>query len=103
MTFRVRLSTLAQDDLSEAESYILSQSGTRAAARWVDGLINLIDSLQEMPLRFGSAPESEVHGAELRQAIYHSHRILFRVHENEVRILRIYHSRRDELHAEDLG
>ena len=102
MAFRVRFSDEAQEDVAELTAYIVGQSGAQAGDRWLVGLVALTNSLSEMPERFALAPESDLTEQGVRQTIYHSHRILYEVVGEEVRILRVYHSRRDRLRPEDL-
>jgi hypothetical protein len=52
-----------------------------AGNRSFRGLISAIFTLEELPLRCASIPESAELPLEVRQLLYHSHRILFRVEE----------------------
>ena len=64
-----------------------------------------IYTLHDMPLRCVIAPESEELNVELRQLVYRSHRIIFRVVTNNriVQVLRVYHRAREPLRLNDLS
>ncbi len=104
MAYRVTLSPQARSDAREAAAFIRDQAGPDQARRWKNGLLDAIASLSEMPLRCAVAPESQELGAQMRQLVYYSHRVLFRVIEAppRVEVLRVYHSARAPLRLEDL-
>ena len=58
-----------------------------------------------MPNRHSVADETRDMENEVRQLLYHSHRVIFRVIEDmqTVSILRVYHSARVPIQLEDLG
>jgi plasmid stabilization system protein ParE len=90
-TYAVAFDRRARDEALEAAEYIASSSPTNAA-KWLTGLEKAIDSLSRMPARCGQARESESLGVDLRQYIYHSHRIIFRI-EEEAATVRVLHVR----------
>lgn len=102
MPIKIRFSPEADADLVEAVGYIRAESGIRAGSRWRRGLLELAQSLDQMPLRGALAAEEELAALGVRELRYHSHRVLYRVGENEIEIARVYHSRRDRLRARDL-
>ncbi len=75
-----------------------------AADRWYLGLVTAILSLEELPERCPSIPEQDEFQFEIRQLIYFSHRIIFRVlHESNIVIVyRVYHGSRRGLAQGDL-
>ena len=94
-TYEVVFSPEAESEAHEAAAYIAA-SAPKNAARWYKGLEAAIESLEILPTRCGIARESTFLGEELRQYIYKSHRIIFRVEEPAriVRILHIHHAKR---------
>lgn len=62
-----------------------------------------MDSLAHSPRRFGFAREhGQIPEWELRQTIFKSHRIIFRVDGDRVQVLRIRHVAQDTLGPSDL-
>ena len=103
MTYRVVLQDRAQKDIDDALAYIAAHDSTEAALKWYEGLIDAMESLATMPTRCRLAPEASRATGEVRQLIYHSHRILFDIEARAVRILHIRHGGRLPAQAEDLN
>lgn len=103
MVFKVVVSARARLDIQETADYIREQASQERAKRWKNELIKLLVSLQEMPKRCPQAAEAAALGLELRELHYYSHRIIFRVQDNTVEVLRVYHSARAPLDLADLG
>jgi plasmid stabilization system protein ParE len=109
MVYKVELTPRAAADADRAAEYI-RHFAPEAAARWLDGLIQTVLSLEEMPRRCPLAPEAETLGVELRQQLYGKrsgmYRIIFCVYEEQpvpvVRVVAIRHAARDRLKTEDL-
>ncbi|MEQ1933553.1 MAG: type II toxin-antitoxin system RelE/ParE family toxin [Fimbriimonadaceae bacterium] len=57
MKFEVRLTFRAQADIEEAVAFIAGDS-SRNAHRWLVSLIDLVNSLESMPMRFPGIAES---------------------------------------------
>ncbi|MEI7576078.1 MAG: type II toxin-antitoxin system RelE/ParE family toxin [Armatimonadota bacterium] len=92
----------AKDDVRRYVDYIIGRENSRVnAERWLAGLLAEIRTLQELPRRCPRIPEQELFEIELRQFVYHSHRVIFHVSEetNVVHVLRIYHGALPELEA----
>jgi plasmid stabilization system protein ParE len=102
MVFRIVPTLPAVEDTEEIVDYIQSDSA-EAAAKWLEGLWDMIESLRTMPLRFAVIPESLILNTPYRSCLYHSHRIIYRVDETEkvVYIVRIYHVARTPLQPVD--
>ena len=68
-----------------------------AAERWYDKLVEAILSLETMPASCKIIEEQAWFAIELRQYLYHSHRIIFHLDRTArvVQVLRIYHGARD--------
>lgn len=93
MNYQVKVMPIAAADMADQVAFI-SLDSHAAAANWVDGCEDAINSLEFMPQRCRLAPEAEAFDREIRQLIYHSPRILFDVLGNKVRILRVVHGAR---------
>ena len=92
----------AHADLDEYADRIREESA-KAARSWLTGAWKKIFPLSENPRRFAIIDEAEVIGAEVRDVVHFSHRIIYRVKESErvVEILRVYHGARRPLASED--
>jgi len=94
-TYEVVFDPDAQREALEAADYI-AQTSPHNAEKWFAGLQVAVEGLRRMPKRYGKARESEALGIDLRQHVYHSHRMIFRVEEDAgtVRVLHIRHAAR---------
>jgi plasmid stabilization system protein ParE len=85
----------ARDEAAEAASYIAEHAGAAQASAWLDELERTVHSLGEYPRRFALAREaSSFPGEDLRQALVHSHRIIFTIRGSTVHVLHIRHAAR---------
>ncbi len=75
-----------------------------AAVKWYYGLIDEIKGLSELPTRFPVIPEAEALGFPYRCLIYHSHRIIYAVHEEEklVMVHRVFHKARKSITRQEI-
>jgi plasmid stabilization system protein ParE len=96
--YRIVFTPTAKLHALQAAEFISHDSVTYAI-RWYEGLLKAINSLQTMPGRCGLARESEHFPDELRQYIYHSHRVIFRIDDASglVYILHIRHAARQAI------
>src|SRR5437016_3368345 len=82
------------------------RSAPRAAVRWFNGLLNVVESLERFPARCGIARESEKAGEEIRQMLYgrrpRVYRILFIIRGEEVYVLHIRHCARQTMPPEEI-
>jgi plasmid stabilization system protein ParE len=103
MDFSIRITEIAAKDIDEAVTYIAIDSPS-AAQRWKAELETQIFSLAVMPARFAVIPESDDLGALYRSAIHYSHRIIFRIDDEErvVYVVRVYHGLRRPITYRDL-
>lgn len=92
----------AEVGIREAFQYIWDHSPEHAEI-WLRKLNAEIDSLESMPERFGFARERHFFEEELRQIIFHSHRIIFWVSKETrtVHVVSIRHSRQLTLGEEE--
>jgi len=93
--YRVEFSTKVEAEILASAAYIAGDSPENAAA-WLDGIYEAIASLSRLPKRCGLIREHEEFSVELRELIYKSHRIIFTVDADKVRILHVRHSARRE-------
>jgi plasmid stabilization system protein ParE len=105
LAFQVNITEPA---LADAEDYVRFIRDVRkepeAAERWFRGLVQAIYTLEELPERCPVIPEQDEFSFEIRQLIYFSHRIIFRVEHqtSKVIVYRVYHGSRHSLIQTDL-
>ncbi len=101
MTFRVEITTTAEQDSDLMLDWLLSQHAGDAGKRWFLALQESIASLAEFPRRCPLAPESSIFPFEVRHLFYgrapHVYRILFPIEDETVYILHLRHGRRQPL------
>lgn len=86
----------------EAAYLWIAERNPEAAAKWYNGLLDAILTLETLPERCPPAPERKVFGREIRQLLHgnrrYAYRVLFDVTEaGTVRILHVRHSARQHL------
>lgn len=86
----------AERDIEQAYHYLLSHAPA-TADRWLNGILEAILSLEEMPSRCAVAPESAHVSRVVRHLIHDDYRIIFLVQERHVRVLTVRHSARKPL------
>jgi toxin ParE1/3/4 len=103
MTYKVIITPLAESDLEDYTDFIAQDSPERAQ-KWLREAWQLIFSLQELPNRFEQIPEAEELGEPLRDALHYSHRIVYRIDEQNrtVEIIRVWHSARSTLTSQNI-
>ena len=105
LAFRVDITDAA---LNDAETFVEYVRGERSdplgAERWWNGLLDTLFSLEHSPGRGSPVVEVALRSRELRQIVYHSHRIIYHLDEPRevVRVLRIYHGSRRALRSRDV-
>jgi toxin ParE1/3/4 len=107
MTYRVELTDRAVRDLAILyEEKRIEES--KAASRWFNGLEQAVDTLENLPRRCASAPESRKCGRPLRHLLYgkkpHIYRVIFEIDESHkvVHVLTIRHGAMEDLTPEEL-
>jgi plasmid stabilization system protein ParE len=104
MAFRVEYSSQAEADLDGILEWLISQSAGEAGLHWFEGLEKAVASLSEMPQRCPLAPENRSFPFEVRHLLYgrrpHVYRVIFRVIDDVVYILHVWHGRREHLTAQ---
>jgi plasmid stabilization system protein ParE len=107
MTHRVTFTSKANRELSEAALWWAANRSTEQAARWLEEIQAAIATLAENPERYPLAREEDLFPFPLRQLLFSigkrpTHRILYRVREDEVLIYGIRHVRQSDLTPNDL-
>jgi len=93
MRYKVRIAPEALLDAAIAHAHIAKDS-VAAADHWFDGLVEATESLCLHPRRCARAVESGRFKREVRQLLYKSHRVLFSITDDEVRVLFVHHTAR---------
>jgi len=101
--FRVIVTPEAQKGIRESFEYIHARA-PRNAARWLQALYDQIDTLERFPERCARAREKDSFEEDLRQLVFKSHRIVFRIQKTEkaVYVLYVRHAKRRAF-GEDYG
>jgi plasmid stabilization system protein ParE len=104
MIYQVNITTSAFKDADNAYQWFRS-SNEQFANEWFNGLIEAIDTLQQLPSRCALAPESKEFDREIRQLLYKKsktacYRIIFGIVGSNVIIYRIRHTSQQYLSKE---
>jgi len=103
MAFRVEYSSQGEADLDSILEWLISRHAGEAGLRWFEGLEKAVASLSEMSQRCPLAPENRSFPFEVRHLLYgrrpHVYRVIFRVIDDVVYILHVWHGRREHLTA----
>jgi toxin ParE1/3/4 len=92
-TFRVESNPAAEDDIKTIFEHIAADN-LPAAARWLEGIERKMRSLETLPLAFEVIPESSDLGMHLHHKLYGQYRIIYRVENERVLVLRVIHGAR---------
>lgn len=107
MSFRVVISRTVEEAIDAQVSYLSEQGAPEVRLRrWLDGVLDLVDSLSDWPTRFPVAEAlSAAMGCEVRRANSGDYAIFFRVNEADrvVEILAFRHGRRRPWLESDSG
>lgn len=99
--YRVIWDSRAKESLKAITQYIKEESPA-TAKRVRKELLKLTASLKEMPERFSSEPYLENKGNEYRSIAKWSYKVIYKVDENEIRILEIVHTSRNTTVIEEI-
>ncbi|MEO7144302.1 MAG: type II toxin-antitoxin system RelE/ParE family toxin [Bryobacteraceae bacterium] len=100
MEYRAELAARAERDLAAIYQEV-NAVGSKAAARWFNGLERAVYTLERLPMRCPSAPENKLAGRPLRHLLYvgkpEIYRVIYAVDESRrvVRILAIRNGARE--------
>jgi plasmid stabilization system protein ParE len=92
-SFRVEIVAQAEADL-RAIHHLIAQDKPQAADKWLSRILKAARSLRSMPFRCEVIPEAEDFGLERRHFILGNYRMIYRIDEKRVRVLRIIHAGR---------
>jgi plasmid stabilization system protein ParE len=93
-SYRVIWDTVAKESLRAIIKYIHEESPSAAKKVRVE-LLKLAASLKNMPERFSVEPFLAHKGSEFRSVTKWSYKIIYRIKDDEVRILEIIHTSRN--------
>ena len=88
---RIVWAPIALDRADEAARYIAGYRPA-AAAKWIDGLFDVVATLRVFPHKGRMVPE--VGRAEIREVLYGQYRVIYRLEEKRLFILTVRHQRR---------
>jgi len=88
--YKVNLTQHAQNDLEHIFDYIADDS-INNAANFILELEEKVSSLDTFPERHPLIPENEYFGTDYRHIVYKKYRIIYRIIDRLVFILRIIH------------
>lgn len=80
------------DDLKAIRDYIAKDSETYAAS-FIESILSAVEQLGEFPHMGRIVPEANV--SDVREVIFGSYRIIYRVHQDTILILAVIHGYRD--------
>jgi len=94
MPFRIEIAPEAGKEIEEIYLYIAEDSPDNAA-RWYFAIHDKIQTLKDSPNRCPLAFENRFYDYEIRNLIFGSYRVIFRVQEKVVQILHVKHGARE--------
>jgi plasmid stabilization system protein ParE len=95
-SYRVIWDDDAKRSLREIFDYI--KRGSPTAAKHVrKTLLKIVEGLQQMPERFSVEPSFNRNGFEYRSVSKWSYKIIYRIENEQVRILRVVHTSREAI------
>ncbi|AFY50995.1 plasmid stabilization system protein [Nostoc sp. PCC 7524] len=105
MKYRVEISSVAEAEADKVFLHLTQFTSPERAKLWYAGLLQIIESLSQMPKRCSLARENDYFSQEIRQILYgrgrNSYRIIFTIVEGEeistVRVLHIRHATQQTL------
>ena len=100
MNYRVEVDPDVRQQMIDAARYI-ARTAPLNAQRWYEGLEAAIQSLKQMPAACALARENDAFDIELRQLVYKSHRIIFTIRDDIVRVLHVRHTAMLPIDPED--
>ena len=105
LAYRVQTSVVAKLDARDYTEFIRNEAKSDAPAKkWLDGLEREINGLSDNPSRFPIIPEASELGFPYRSFMFHSHRVIYAVHEEKQLVIvhRVYHGARKPVTGQDV-
>ncbi|BCL36022.1 type II toxin-antitoxin system RelE/ParE family toxin [Nostoc sp. MS1] len=105
MKYRVEISSVAESEADKIFLQLSQVTSPEKASQWYVGLLQIIQSLSQMPKRCSLARENDYFSQEIRQILYgrgrNSYRIIFTIVDGQeistVRLLHIRHASQQTL------
>jgi plasmid stabilization system protein ParE len=101
MAYQVLITNRALADIDAVLEWFNTLSATAAGQRWVDRVLNAIDSLEKFPERDGPCAEAAELNLDIREILVGRrgsvHRIICTIERKTVYILRVWHAAREQL------
>lgn len=96
MRYAVLLTAGAEQDLRELHNYLTAHASPRSAARLLERLVTLAQTLARTPAR-GTIPDElrELGISDFRQVFFKPYRVIYRVVDRQVIVYLIADGRRD--------
>jgi toxin ParE1/3/4 len=91
--YRVETNPAAEDDIRQTRDYIAADN-PQAAQRWARDVERLINRLESFPFAHEVIPEAAELGVKYRHRLFGKYRIIYRVENDRVIILRVIHGAR---------
>jgi plasmid stabilization system protein ParE len=91
--FRLKIHARAERDILAIRDFI-ARDKKRAAWKWMQDCERRVLSLAKLPRRYELVPEADEIGEEIRHDIFGNYRIVYRVEDDLVSILRVIHTSR---------
>ena len=93
MTFTVRFSPEAEEQITSLFDYLASEASPRIASRYVEGILTFCDGLKTFPLR--GSPRDDIR-LGIRTISYKKRALIaYATEESQVLILGVYHGGQD--------
>jgi len=108
MTFHIDVTREAARDLDQSFVWWAENRDREQANRWYTGIFKELQSLKENPGRFPISDETELCPTGLREMYYGlgrrpTHRVIFTIVGDAVRVLCVRHLSRRSITRDDLG
>lgn len=91
--YRVEITTIAEKDIEKIWDY-LARENLEAANSLILHFEMQIENLEVFPLRCQSIPENELLGTDYRHLLYGNYRIIFRIDNMRIIVMRVLHKAR---------
>lgn len=100
--YRVDITASAAADIRSTRALIAADN-PRAADRWIMSVERAIQKLERFPFAYEVIPEAKELGREYRHKLLGNYRVIYRVADSRVIIMRVFHGARllDQSHLQE--
>ncbi len=91
--YRLEITQAAKDDVAANHDFI-ARDKPKAAAKWVRTFDRHVRSLRYLPTRYEVIPEAEEIQFPYRHVIWGNYRIIYKIEDDLVTIVRVFHAAR---------